>query len=418
MTRAAVGNSQETWFVDVSGIAVPTSLVLRRSAVGGTIEWSDRGTEVEVLTAVAAAGLPVPRVWWWEPDGGSLDRAYIVMDRADGAPPDLRRPDVRTALATELGSWLARLHRSVAIPAGLRPDRPAASVASRAQLELWTSTSQRSGLAPPIASALCGWLAAHVPDDGADAVLLWGDPGPHNVLTEPSGRIASLLDWELAHAGHPLFDVGAARWSCLGHLDRELLTTAYEHESAIEVDRAILGWFEVLACVSRSVMLLDGVRAAIDGRAHDPNVLGLAAVLVPANMLRAASLAWGIMPAAEVDPGGDRRGGATAEPELSGVSRTDRDNVLARFLADDVLPAVTDPRLRRGLKVSVALLGTAVGWQPIEASDHLAWYQRELAGTNSQQARQRLVADMTTAHRVHTELVGLYGPTVAVVAGA
>lgn len=411
VTRAPVGNSQETWFVDVAGLEAPLSLVLRRTAAGGTIEWTDRATEVEVLAATAAGGLPVPKVWWWEPDGGALDRAYVVMDRAPGGPPDLRQADVRTELALDLGIWLARLHRSVSIPARLQPTRPTTTTASREQVELWTERSEHSGLAPAIASALCGWLAANVPDDGTDAVLLWGDPGPHNVLTDPTGRITALLDWELAHSGHPLFDVGAARWSCLGHLDRDALTTAYEQEAGVEIDRRTLGWFEVLACVSRSVMLFDGVRAAIAGRAHDPNVVGLAAAMVPANMLRAAAIAWGISSADGVD-GAD---GAERHGELGwGASRDQRDGVLARFLTDDVLATVTDARVRRGLKVAAALLDPQDGAPPPVPADHRSWYRRELTGTNTDAARRDLVADMVVARHRHGALVDLYGPTAAV----
>lgn len=404
VTRAPVGNSQETWFVDVAGLEAPLSLVLRRTAAGGTIEWTDRAAEVEVLAATAAGGLPVPKVWWWEPDGGALDRAYVVMDRAPGGPPDLRQADVRTELARDLGIWLARLHRSVAVPGGLTPTR-SATTASREQVELWTARSERSGLAPAIASALCGWLAANVPDDGTESVLLWGDPGPHNVLTDHTGRMTAMLDWELAHAGHPLFDVGAARWSCLGHLDRDVLTAAYEQEADAVVDRTTLGWFEVLACVSRSVMLFDGVRAAIDGRAHDPNVVGLTAAMVPANMLRAAAIAWGIGPD-ETTPGG--------RPEPWGPSAPERDGVLARFLTGDVLPTVHDVRVRRGLKVAAALLDPGDATTPVDGRDHADVFERERAGTNSPRSRQRLVADMAAARHRHAALVDLYGPTVAV----
>ena len=118
--------------------------------------------------------------------------------------------------------------------------------------------------------ALAGWLTAHVPDDGAKAVLLWGDPGPHNVLTDDRATITAVLDWELAMVGHPGVDLGAARWSCLGHLDPDVLAAAYVAEGGELPDPPVLAWFEVLACVSRSAMLLDGVRAALDGRCPRP----------------------------------------------------------------------------------------------------------------------------------------------------
>ena len=71
-----------------------------------------------------------------------------------------------------------------------------------------------------------------------------------------------------------------------------MLAAAYVAEGGELPDPPVLAWFEVLACVSRSAMLLDGVRAALDGRAHDPNVLALATALVSASLVRGARLAW------------------------------------------------------------------------------------------------------------------------------
>lgn len=415
VTRAAAGNSQETWFLAVAGVEAPTSLVLRRSAAAGTLDWSDRAVEVDVLSAVRHAGLPVPRVWWWEPDGGTLERAYLVMDRADGHGADLRDPAVADELATDLGRWLARLHRLAEAPESLRPElgRDGASTAdaSRRQVELWTGRARASAVAPPILLALAGWLAATVPDDGADARLLWGDPGPYNVLTDDAGHVTALLDWELAHVGHPLFDVGAARWSCLGQLDRDALTMSYETESGVAVDHQVLGWFEVLACVSRSVMLCDGVRAALDGRAHDPNVAGLAVALVSANMIRAARIAWAATPGVV----------GAADPPTTPLRPTaaETGDIVARFLTADVLPVVSDPRVRRGLKISAALLTSASEDGPgAIASADTDWVDAERTGRLTGPERQRLVDEMAVARRRHRPLIELYGPTVDIGDGA
>ena len=193
-------------------------------------------------------------------------------------------PFVGAELAGQLGRVLAHLHRRAVVPAGVAV--PTSTLAaSRAELARWVRRLRATRLAPDMAMALAGWLTAHVPDDGATAVLLWGDPGPHNVLTDNRGTITAVLDWELAMVGHPGVDLGAARWSCLGHLDPDVLTAAYVAEGGELPDPPALAWFEVLACVSRSAMLLDGVRAALDGRAHDPNVLALATALVSASLV-------------------------------------------------------------------------------------------------------------------------------------
>lgn len=404
--RSATGNSQETWFVETEIGDRPLRLVLRRSAAGGTLEWSDRGAEVGAIRAAAEAGLPVPTVWWWEPDGHLLERASVLMECIGGGPADLGDPRVCAMLADDLGRWLARLHLS----------RPAAELfgppvstreAARADVERWTRRADDSGIAPEALTALCGWLEANVPDDGAESVLLWGDPGPHNVLTSADGHVTAILDWELAARGHPLADLGAARWACLGHLDRERLTESYELAAGRRVDRTVLAWFEVLACVSRSVMLLDGVRAAIDGRADDPNVLALGHGLVTANLLHAAALAWGCTPAT-----GTPNGPATTlRPDP-----VERDLVLSRFLNERVLPGITDRRIRRQLRIAVTLLATpATGaTTPPSAAPSTTSRHAERDGTASVEVRQRLVDELGRAREGQAALRALYGATLAV----
>jgi aminoglycoside phosphotransferase (APT) family kinase protein len=84
VVRGPLGNGQETWFVEVEGAGPPGGLVLRRSAEGGTLPWTDRAAEFAVLRAVGPHGLPVPAALWLEDEPSSLGRAYFVMERAQG----------------------------------------------------------------------------------------------------------------------------------------------------------------------------------------------------------------------------------------------------------------------------------------------------------------------------------------------
>lgn len=411
VSRTPTGNSQETYFVTIEGIdgrAQPVELVLRRSAAGGTLEWSERRLEVAVLDAAHDAGLPVPKVWWWEPDGSALERSYTVMDRSPGVNPDLRNASVCTELTSDLGRHLARLHLDVSKPTEF-PDPVDSAAASRAQLDWWVDRARSSPLATEVAAALCGWLTSNVPDDGVAPVLLWGDPGPHNVLIDERGSITALLDWELAHIGHPMFDLGAARWACLGQLDRELVTTAYEREVGERVDREVLRWFEVLACVTRSVMLYDGMAAVADGRSHDPNVLALGLALVNANMVRATHLAWGISTS-------DATANSAAigcKPSFQRPSAREHQHAIARFLDREVQTLVTESRVRRNIKIASALLKTLASAEAVETEVADPWvgFDNETGG-ESIADRRRLVAQLAS-ERLHLEpLTALYGATV------
>ena len=368
LRRASVGNSQETWFFDAVWDGGSRPLVLRRSAPDGTLTWTDRGAEYEALRLVGAAGLPVPSVLWLDAHGGALQRPYFVMDRLAGAPPR------DAAVSFELGELLARVHAV-----------PATGTASN-EVERWYERYLAERLSSmPLLGALFAWLEANAPAEVAP-VLVWGDAGPHNLLVE-NGRISALLDWELAHLGHPLEDVGAAQWACFDTLDEDAILAGYE-SLAGPVDREALRWFRCLACVTRTVMLLASNRAWVEGTVHRPSLAALGLDLVARNLTRAAKEAgWSILKR-------DSPSLYSARPDASEVAAG-----LARFLAADLLPATEDRALRRELKNAVALLETialqTTGERTAQSEIEAEARRRELAHDPS--LRAQLLADHARA---------------------
>lgn len=352
VVRGAVGNGQETWFVeaaDAGGRA--RRFVLRRSATAGVLDDTDREHEFATLRALQDQGLPTPRVHWLETEPSSLHRPFFVMDRLPGSPPAPRSPEEAATIAHDLGRRLAELHRS-GVPAGTAEDVRACT---EREIDRWRARYLSRRLAPvPMIGALLAWLSANLPNADVDPVLLWGDAGPHNILVE-DGCISALLDWELSHGGHPMEDLGAAVWACLGRYPQEDVIAGYEAVSGAPVDRDLVAYFAVLGCVSRSVMQLAGVSAFVHGETSALNLAGLGLALPVANLLRAAQYAgWPSVPgpAPAAEPGDDElRLRPDVAETLGGI---------ARFLHDDVLPATDSAYLRRGLKTAVALLGVSV----------------------------------------------------------
>jgi len=172
--------------------------------------------------------------------------------------------------------------------------------------------------------------------------------------------VSALLDWELAHLGHPLDDLGAAVWACLDVLDPAVVVKAYERERDAPVDHQTLRWFECLASVSRSVMLLEGVRAYVEGRTARPAVAGLGLELLAASLERAVAAAgWRAARAPGTRPSGDAQDEERVAPPAplpgpAGIARG-----VARFLREEALAAVGDAALRGSLRVAAALLETA-----------------------------------------------------------
>ncbi|HET6691290.1 MAG TPA: phosphotransferase, partial [Miltoncostaeaceae bacterium] len=235
--------------------------------------------------------------------------------------------------------------------------------AAREELARWAGRYRAARLAPvPLVGAMLAWLETNAPRGDAPVVLLWGDPGPHNVLVA-GGRISALLDWELAHLGHPLDDLGAAVWACGASLDPEPVVAAYEEATGAPVDRGALRWFECLACVSRSVMLLEGIRAYAEGRTARPAIAGLG-LQMPADWLaRAARVAgWPQAPGREA-PAPAPRPPDGLRPSVAEVARG-----VGRFLTEEVLGGLDDRALRQGVKVAAALLETVAVRSGIESA--------------------------------------------------
>lgn len=355
LRRGEVGNGQETWFFQMVGPQGSRGLVLRRTAVDGTMSYTDRVREFETMSLVATTGLPVPRVHWCEGDGSRLERPYFVMDRLPGVPLGRADRSELAAVAHQLGGHLARLHE-------LGSDGPSAAEATRAELAAWKRRYLDSRSIPvPLVGALLAWLEHNLPPLPGEAVLNWGDPGPHNLLVE-GGQITALLDWEMSHPGHPLDDLGGAVWACLGHLDPEQVVAGYETVSGRRVDRDLLSYFEVLACVTRSIAIEIGVTAFVEGRISAPAVAGLGLELLAANLERAALAAgWEAVEAPELplphlpDPG--------LPPSPAQVDRG-----VVRLIASELLPATQDTRVRRLLKNAAAVLETAADRVESEAA--------------------------------------------------
>jgi len=349
--RGALGNGQETWFLEVDKDGTRRELVLRRSA-DGSLGWTDRAREFEVMRAVRPHGLPVPEVLWLETEPSALERPYFVMERVQGGSLGRAEPSTREAVARRIGEALARLHALPLGSLGLTGPAPADGVAgAAAELGRWRERYLSERLEPvPLLGALIAWLESNVPAAEAPVVLLWGDPGPHNVLVA-NGELTALLDWELSHLGHPLDDLGACLWAARGQIDGEHVLQAYERSAGGSVDRTALRWFECLACVSRSVMVIEGMRAFIEGRSSRPGLAGLGLELLSENLARAARLAGWPEPGrepAELPPGAP-----VLRPDETELARG-----LARFLTEDVIPALDDRALRRGLKETAALIET------------------------------------------------------------
>lgn len=131
------------------------------------------------------------------------------------------------------------------------------------------------------------WLRERAPRS-AGTVLVHGDFKPGNVLLA-GGEPTALLDWELAHLGDPMEDLGWVTQPLRqdehlipGAWERADLFARYRAATGRDVDEAGVAWWNVFACCKTAVMQVSGLRAFLEGRSPElyrPTHAVLAALL-------------------------------------------------------------------------------------------------------------------------------------------
>ncbi|GAC1529195.1 MAG: phosphotransferase family protein [Acidimicrobiales bacterium] len=272
LSRLSGGASRETWAFDIrrSG-ASGERLILRRDPPGAPrMGPGGMGMEARVLAAASAGGVPVPRILAASDECDELAAAYIVMERIDGEtiPRKILRDDTyetaRQQLAAQCGTVLARLH-------GLAPV-DSLGLADSDQVAQYRETLDVLGEPHPAFELGFRWLEANRPPTQRRSIV-HGDFRNGNLIVGPEG-LRAVLDWELAHAGDPLEDLG---WLCVkawrfgvdrpvgGFGTYEELLTAYESESGCAVDREALRWWQALGTLKWGIMCIMQATAHTSG---------------------------------------------------------------------------------------------------------------------------------------------------------
>ncbi|MFD7292438.1 phosphotransferase family protein [Streptomyces sp. NPDC059897] len=230
--------------------------------------------EAAALAAAAEAGVPVPRL---VDHSTALGRACLLMERVEGEtiPRRLLRDErfaaVRPKLARELGRILARIH---AIPVASVPDLPTTD-----PLDQLTDLYRQFNDPRPALELGFHWLAEHRPPTTGPCRLVHGDFRNGNLMVDETG-VRAVLDWELAHLGDPVEDLG---WLCVkawrfgsaepvgGFGPREELLAGYAEASGTRPGEDELHWWEVygtlrwaMLCRMQAERFLSGAEQSVE----------------------------------------------------------------------------------------------------------------------------------------------------------
>jgi aminoglycoside phosphotransferase (APT) family kinase protein len=280
LRRTSVGLSRENWVFDASwrdhDRRVDEQLILRRDPEGSVLA-TDRHVEVAVLRALEQSAIPAPRVRWFDADGSQLGRPSVVMQRAQGEceyfclTSDARPLDVRLALAHEFVDTLAAIAtldwKALGLGGVLTDPGPRGGAAELDHWEGELRRVQREAL--PEMEIVLAWLRQRAPAAQA-TVLVHGDFKPGNALVL-GDHLALVLDWETAHLGDPLEDLGwitnpvRQREHQIPNVwERAQIVAHWIGRTGFTVDDDELRWWNVFANFKLAVIGLTGVAEFID----------------------------------------------------------------------------------------------------------------------------------------------------------
>lgn len=229
-----------------SGMSSLTVLVCAEWSAGGTEHQEDLAIRVapdpsaypvfpeydlqlqyDVMAGVAErTDVPVPSVIGVEPTGEVLGTPFLAMRAVEGEAPTDNPPYVfggwladagdeqRDELEERTLALVAAIH-DIGDPRGAFPGLAEGTGSTgddalrahfEGQVAYYRWTMRDDGVSIPILERTEQWLRERWPSDVGDAVLLWGDARPGNVLYRDLTPQA-VLDWEMAAIGPRAVDV-------------------------------------------------------------------------------------------------------------------------------------------------------------------------------------------------------------------
>ena len=258
--RLSGGASQETYRLRIQTSNREEKLLALRRAAGG--EFQERsaqhpGLDVEALLMQSArsVGVPEPQVYYVLQRHDRLGDGFI-MEWLEGETlgsrilklPELQ--NVREGLAYECGKVLAKIHAidlgSTGLKARLWEISPREFVEQTWERYKLLETPQ------PMIDFTARWLLENIPENYS-LTLVHNDFRNGNFMLSSTGIVA-VLDWEVAHIGDPMRDLG---WICTnswrfgqeppvgGFGEYEDLFRGYEEESGSKVNPDHVKFWEV-----------------------------------------------------------------------------------------------------------------------------------------------------------------------------
>jgi len=241
---------REGWLVDLDcadGNALHGFLRLERFANGKLKQPACQvRQETAVIAALHARGMPVPAVY-----AHSEELQATLFERVPGRDDvhEVEDADQQSEIAKDYMRQLARLHGLSDRDLDL-PELPLPVSAEEYALagidELERTYASSVDVPDPLALLTFQWLRRNIPAPPTRAALVQGDTGPGNFVYVDD-RVSAILDWECAHFGDPMEDLGHLYSRAFFHPWGEMpeLIEAYTASANQPLDKEKLHFYRV-----------------------------------------------------------------------------------------------------------------------------------------------------------------------------
>jgi len=258
--RLSGGANQETYRIVIRGPQGERKLAMRRAAGGSADNQSELNvgleTEARLFELAREAGVPAPEIHYLLRPNDGLGDGFIMawLDGETLGARIVRAPEfaaIRPQLAAQCGRILARIHHIDVRAAGL--DKVLNRITPAEFVEQTWARYRALDTPQPMIDFTARWLLQHLPDSSR-TTLVHNDFRNGNLMID-AGGIVAVLDWEVAHIGDPMRDLG---WLCThswrfgcdelavgGFGEIPDLVEGYEAESGISVDPEALHFWQV-----------------------------------------------------------------------------------------------------------------------------------------------------------------------------
>ncbi len=286
LARIPGGASRETYRFRARYNGRERGLILRRDPPASLIE-TERSAEYRAYEAFHALGLPVPEPVALELDPKPLERPFFIMEEIENCtagsimaadPFGAHRETVGRQFYTVLGRIAAADPRDL----GLSDFEGETDIHDVAMHEVarWEKVIEEDEREPqPIVRAALRWLKRNPPPPAQKIGVVHGDYRTGNFLVDDQGGIRAILDWEMAHLGDPLEDLGWALdplWSGGnaefpgGMIARAEAIRIWERTSGLKAEPQAFHWWEIFASVKGAAIWISAAREYAEGRNIDP----------------------------------------------------------------------------------------------------------------------------------------------------